>query len=100
VDIIIKVLDLNTYYEYIYAPTEDKYEIGVGEEEPGPDADWVWQFCRSYEAGGEGWNTAYYNNSKFDETLGKMLAENYVATMGGVSTWINPWTYFKVHLKK
>jgi len=141
VDIIIKVLDLNTYYEYIYAPTEDKYEIGVGEEEPGPDADWVWQFCRSYEAGGEGWNTAYYNNSKFDETLGKMLAEKdikkrkeylyqmqmmisedlpygflvrpdiidpvrvdkiegYVATMGGVSTWINPWTYFKVHLKK
>jgi len=26
--------------------------------------------------------------------------EGYVATMGGVSTWINPWTYFKVHLKK
>jgi len=26
--------------------------------------------------------------------------EGYVATMGGVSTWIDPWTYFKVHLKK
>ena len=25
--------------------------------------------------------------------------EGYVETMGGVSTWINPWTYFSIHQK-
>jgi len=25
--------------------------------------------------------------------------EGWVETMGGISTWINPWTYLKVHLK-
>ncbi len=141
INIVMKVLDLNTYYEYIYEPTEGLYDMGIGEEEPGPDSDWVWGFGLSYEAGGEGWNTAYYDSPEFDKALNKMLAEKniakrreylykmqmmmaedlpygflvradiidpvridklegYVATMGGVSTWINPWTYFKVHLKK
>jgi len=138
VSIIVKVLDEGTYFEFIYAPKEEKYEIALAEEEPGPHADWIWEFARSYEAGGEGWNTAYYNNPEFDRILDKMISETkrkkdlyrmqkilaedlpygflirpdiidpvrtdklegYVATMGGVSTWINPWTYFKVHLKK
>jgi len=25
--------------------------------------------------------------------------EGWVQTMGGISTWPNPWSYFKVHLK-
>ena len=25
--------------------------------------------------------------------------EGYVKAMGGISSWINPWTYFKVHRK-
>ncbi len=140
IDIVMKVLDLDTFYEYLYVPEEELYDIGFGEEEPGPHADWIWEFGRSYEAGGEGWNTAYYDNPDFDEALDKMLAEvdttkrreylyemqmmmaedlpygflvrpdlinpvrtdkfeGYVETMGGVSTWINPWTYFEVHLK-
>jgi len=132
------VLDLGAYYEFIYAPTEEKYEIAFGEEAPGSHTNWIWEFARSYEAGGEGWNTAYYNNPEFDRILDKMISETkrkkdlyriqkilaedlpdgflirpdiidsvrtdklegYVATMGGVSTWIDPWIYFKVHLKK
>jgi len=138
IDIIMKALDDSTFYSYIYAPNSDLYDIGFMEEEPGPYADWVWQFCRSWEIGS--WNTAYYVNPEFDEVLDKYLAEGdaakrreylyemqmmlaedlpygfmvrpdimnpvntgkfegYVATMGGISTWINPWTYYKVHLK-
>jgi len=138
IDIIMKALDDSTFYGYIYAPNSDLYDIGFMEEEPGPYADWVWQFCRSWEIGS--WNTAYYVNPEFDEVLDKYLAEGdaakrreylyemqmmlaedlpygfmvrpdilnpvntakfegYVATMGGISTWINPWTYYKVHLK-
>ena len=140
IDIAMKVIDLDTYYEYIYAPEEEEYEIAIATEEPGPHGEWMWEFCRSYEAGGEGWNTAYWSNPDFDEALDAMLAETdidqrtaylydmqmlmaedlpygvlyrpdlispvrtdefegYVATMGGISTWINPWTYFELHLK-
>ena len=140
IDIAMKVVDLDTYYEFIYAPTEDKFDISLGEEEPGPHGDWIWEFCRSYEGGGEGWNQSYYNNLTFDEFLDKMTAEadlqkrrehlfkmqeimaedlpygmlmrpdhicpvrtdkleGYVATMGGPSTYINPWSYLKVRPK-
>ncbi|TET26878.1 MAG: peptide ABC transporter substrate-binding protein [Dehalococcoidia bacterium] len=140
IDISLTVLDLDTYYEYIYTPEEEEYEIAIATEEPGPHGEWMWEFCRSYEAGGEGWNTAYWANPDFDEALDAMLAEvdveqrtaylyemqmlmaedlpygvlyrpdlinpvrtdefeGYVETMGGISTWINPWTYFELHLK-
>jgi peptide/nickel transport system substrate-binding protein len=130
IEISMKVVD----------PADDKFDISLGEEEPGPHADWIWEFCRSYNEGGEGWNQAYYNNAKFDELLDKMTAEadlekrkkyliemqkivaedlpygmllrpdmidpvradrfeGYVETMGGVSTWINPWTYFGIRPK-
>jgi peptide/nickel transport system substrate-binding protein len=65
-------MDQDTLLEYIYAPTEDKYEISMIDEEPGPYADWVWEFARSYEGGGEGWNAAYYNSKEFDRLLAKM----------------------------
>lgn len=140
IDMHLGVLDLSTYYSYIYGPKEGMCDIAIGMEAPGPYADWVWEFARSYDAGGEGWNQAYYNSPEFDELLDKMLAERdltkrreyvyemqevlnddlpygfllrvdktnpvrtdefegYVETMGGISNWINPWTYFKAHLK-
>jgi len=140
IDISMKVIDLDTYYEFIYAPADDEFDISLGEEEPGPHANWIWEFCRSWDGGGEGWNQAYYNNPEFDELLDKMNAESdlekrrellfemqrimaedlpygvflrpdlinpvrtdkfegYVETMGGVSTWINPWTYFAIRQK-
>ncbi len=140
VDIAIDlvVLDLNTFYAYLYAPQNDMYDIGFAEEEPGPHGEWIWEFARSFAAGGAGWNTSYYDNPEFDETLTKMLSERdpekrkeylfemqmmiaedlpygfllrgeslnpvntrfegYVEAMG-ISVWISPWTFFKVHLK-
>jgi len=141
IDIALKALDLDTYYAFIYAPAEDKWDFAIGEEEPGPYADWIWEMSRSYKAGGEGWNQSYYDNPKFDQTLNAFLSETdlakrkelsfamqkmvsddlpyglllrpkiidpvridkwagYVQTMGGVITWINPWTLFNIHPKK
>jgi len=138
IDIIIRVMDTATFFNFIYCPNSDLYDIGFNEEEPGPYADWVWQFCRSWKIGS--WNTACYMNPEFDETMDKYLAERdvtkrreylyemqmmiaedlpygflhrisiinavrtdkfegWVETMGGISTWINIWTYLKVHLK-
>ena len=140
VDIAIDlvVLDLNTFYAYLYAPQNDMYDIGFAEEEPGPHGEWIWEFARSFAAGGGGWNTSYYDNPEFDKSLTKMLSERdpekrkeylfdmqmmiaedlpygimtrpdslnpvntrfegYVEAMG-ISVWISPWTFFKVHLK-
>lgn len=141
IEIDLKTLDLDTYYAFIYAPTEDKWDFAIGEEEPGPYADWIWEMSRSYGAGGEGWNQSYYDNPKFDALLDELLSETdmakrkqisfamqaliaedlpyglllrpdiidpvrvdkwsgYVQTMGGVITWINPWTLFEIHPKK
>ena len=138
IEIIIRAMDTATFFNFIYAPNEDIYDIGFNEEEPGPYADWIWQFCRSWKIGS--WNTACYMNPEFDETMDKYLSERdvtkrreylyemqmmiaedlpygfldrisiinavrtdkfegWVETMGGISTWINIWTYLKVHLK-
>jgi len=141
IEIALKTLDLDTYYAFIYAPAEDKWDFAVGEEEPGPNADWIWELSRSYGGGGEGWNQSYYDNPEFDELLDNYLSETdmskrkeysfkmqlmiaedlpyaimlrpdiidpvridkwqgYVQTMGGVITWINPWTMFNIKPKK
>ena len=141
IEIILKVVDLDTYYEFIYTPKEDKFDIAVSSEEPGPNGSWIWEFARGYNNGGAGWNQAYYDNPEFDKTLDAMNAETdpekqkeltfklqeimaedlpyamlvrpdligpyrtdkfegHVETMGGLSTWINVWTYFKVRPKK
>ena len=132
------VLDLDTFYAYLYTPQDDLYDIAFAQEEPGPYGAWIWEFCRSFEAGGAGWNTSYYYNPELDEILDKLAAEvdqekrkeylfdlqmmiaedlpyglltrpdllnpvsdkfeGYVEAMG-LSCWINPWTFFEVHLK-
>jgi len=78
-EIAVKTLDLYTYFSFIYEPTGDKWDIAIGEEEPGPHADWIWEFLRSYSGGGEGWNQSYYDNAKFDEHLDAALSETDVA---------------------
>lgn len=141
IEIAVKTLDLDTYFSFIYEPTGDKWDIAIGEEEPGPHADWIWEFLRSYSGGGEGWNQSYYDNPKFDEHLDKALSETnvakrkehmfemqrmvaedlpyaillrfdvidpvridkwegYVQTMGGVNSWINPWSLYSAKPKK
>ena len=137
INIKLKVVDLDTFYDFWYAPNDDKFDIAIGNEEPGPNANWIWEFARSWDNGGEGWNCAYYNSKEFDTYLDAMTSEidvqkrredlfkmqsilnndlpygfllryeainpirtdkftGFVSTMGGVSTWINPWSYFKV----
>ena len=75
----VKVSDWTTYASYLYAPTEGMYDIGLTGEAPGPYADWMWEFTRSFDAGGEGWNTAYYNNSELDALYTSLSAETDMA---------------------
>jgi peptide/nickel transport system substrate-binding protein len=135
----IKTVDNDTYYELAYAPEDDEFDLTWEEFDAGPNYDWIWDYFYSYEGGGEGWNASYYNNPDFDELIDTMRAETdpekrrgylmemqrvlvddlpkglmfrgpmldpvntrlegYVNFMGGISSWINPWTYFKVRLK-
>lgn len=135
-----KIIDLDTYYEFAYTPKEDQFDIAVSSEEPGPNGSWMWEFVRSAEGGGLGWNQSYYNNPEMDEVLNKYVSEadpdkrkayafklqeimaedlpcavlvrpdlispyrtdkfeGHVATMGGLSNWINWWTYMKIRPK-
>ncbi|MCF8069484.1 MAG: peptide ABC transporter substrate-binding protein [Desulfobacterales bacterium] len=140
IDIVVNSVDLDTYYDIYYTPAEKRFEMAFGAEEPGPYADWIWEFMRSYDNGGEGWNTSGYNNAEFDKVLDAYTTatsveernelskkmqmimatdlpyyvivrpnvinavridklQGYVSTMGGISNWINPWTFFEVHAK-
>ena len=69
----VSTMDQGTLLDYIYDPKSDKYVMSIIDEEPGPYADWVWEFARGYESGGEGWNSAYYNSDEFDAHLEAML---------------------------
>ena len=62
----IKTVDLDTFFEFVYYPEEDAYEIAVSDEEPSPApyADWIWLEAVTYV---EGWNFSGYNNPHFDE---------------------------------
>lgn len=141
IGIELKVIDLDTFYAFWYTPTVDKFDIAIGAEEPGSYANWIWEFARSWNNGGEVWNCEYYNNEEFDNNLNAILGESdvekqkeylfkmqeilnegllygfllrdkavnpvrtdklegYVSTVVGVSTWINPWSYFNLHPKK
>ncbi len=136
-----KILDLDTYYEFVYMPKEDHFDIAISSEEPGPNGSWMWEFVRSAEGGGAGWNQSDYANPEFDKTvvnyiseadlvkrkeyafkLQEIMAEDlpcavlvrpdligpyrtdkfegHVFSMGGVSNWINWWTYMKIRPKK
>lgn len=141
ISIRLKILDLDTYYEFVYVPTDDKFDIAISSEEPGPNGSWMWEFVRSLEGGGLGWNQSAYASKKMDRTMVKYLTEQdidkrreyafklqeimaedlpcavlvrpdllgpyrtdrlegYVSTMGGLSNWINWWTYMQVKPKK
>ncbi len=69
----VTTMDQGTLLDYIYDPKSDQYVFSIIDEEPGPYADWVWEFARGYESGGEGWNSAYYNSDEFDAHLEAML---------------------------
>ncbi len=69
-----KIVDLDTYYTFLYAPDEDQFDLSISTEGPGPNGEWFWDFCRSWDGGGAGWNTAYYSSKEFDSAMDKMLS--------------------------
>ena len=70
-----EIIDLDTYYEFAYTPKEDQFDIAVSSEEPGPNGSWMWEFVRSKEGGGVGWNQSDYANPEMDGVLNKYIAE-------------------------
>ena len=70
-----KIIDLDTYYEFSYTPKEDQFDIAISSEEPGPNGSWMWEFVRSAEGGGLGWNQSDYANPEMDETINNYIAE-------------------------
>jgi peptide/nickel transport system substrate-binding protein len=85
IQVAVQSMDLDTYYSFVYAPAEDKWDFAIGGEEPGPYADWIWELSRSIDGGGEGWNQSYYNNPKFDVLLNKHAAETDMAKRKEIS---------------
>jgi peptide/nickel transport system substrate-binding protein len=141
IEIKEKILDLDTYYEFVYQPTEDEFDIAISSEEPGPNNSWMWEFVRSREGGGLGWNQSDYASPEMDKLtidylsetdlekrkalVFKMQAlmvedlpcyvlvrpdfigpyrtdkfEGHVEAMGGISNWINWWTFMNIKLKE
>ncbi|MCF8069716.1 MAG: peptide ABC transporter substrate-binding protein [Desulfobacterales bacterium] len=140
IDIRIKVMDYDTYVDMYYYPEGAGFDMALHNIDPGPYGSWIWEYMRSHEAGGAGWNTAYYSNPAFDKALDEYLQvvdlderkalswklqeilatdiphyvlcrpdiiepvrtdklTGYTPKMGGISSWINPFTYFNVHAK-
>jgi len=74
IKIKLKIIDLDTYYEFSYTPKSDKFDICVSSEEPGPNSSWMWEFVRSEEGGGRGWNQSYYNDPEMDKMITRYVA--------------------------
>ena len=78
IDMSLKIIDTDTYYNYLYAPDEDYFDVSLSTEGPGPNGEWFWDFCRGWDNGGAGWNTAYYSSAEFDAAMDKMLAASSI----------------------
>ncbi|MCF8067100.1 MAG: ABC transporter substrate-binding protein [Desulfobacterales bacterium] len=70
VGITINVVDIDTFYDLVYYPQNPVWDISFVSEEPGPYANWIWEFMRSWnDEWAMGWNTSYYDNPEFDKIL-------------------------------
>ncbi|MCF8067125.1 MAG: peptide ABC transporter substrate-binding protein [Desulfobacterales bacterium] len=76
IEMVIDTTDLETYYDLYYYPAGNSFDIALAGEEPGPYADWIWEFIRSIDGGGEGYNTAYYNNPETDALMDDLYSED------------------------
>ncbi|MDC7225682.1 MAG: peptide ABC transporter substrate-binding protein [Spirochaetales bacterium] len=76
IDVQLKLVDTDTYYNYLYTPDEDYFDFSLSTEGPGPNGEWFWDFCRGWDNGGAGWNTAYYSSDEFDTAMDNMMASN------------------------
>jgi peptide/nickel transport system substrate-binding protein len=71
IGIDFQTTDWDTFWELVYYPMEDAYEIALSSEEPAPApyADWIWAEASSWDELGEEWNSSYYDNPRLDELI-------------------------------
>jgi peptide/nickel transport system substrate-binding protein len=76
IGIEVKTADYDTFWSLVYYPIEDGYEIAISEEEPSPSpySDWVWLEAQGWDAGGEEWNSSYWDNDTFNELTEKLTS--------------------------
>ncbi|MCF8068149.1 MAG: ABC transporter substrate-binding protein [Desulfobacterales bacterium] len=66
----IIAMDLDTFYDILYYPQGNAFDIAYADDEPGPIANWIWEYLRSWDdEQSSGWNTSFYNNPDFDRLL-------------------------------
>ncbi|MCF8069230.1 MAG: ABC transporter substrate-binding protein [Desulfobacterales bacterium] len=75
ISIALNVVENSTFSDLYYTPTGDEFDMAIGNGDAGPYALWIWEYMRSFDGGGEGWNTSYYNNPDFDKVLDAAYAE-------------------------
>ena len=49
--------------------------MAISSSEPGPNGSWIWEYVRSPESGGTGWNQSAYANPEMDDAILKYVAE-------------------------
>ncbi len=71
ISVDISTVDWDTFFDTIYYPEEDAYEIAVSRDDPAPSpyADWIWLEAKGWGVPGDGteWNSSYWNNPRFNE---------------------------------
>ncbi len=79
IDIEITVIDKNVWYDVIFNPEDDLFDITFDEQETGPNGDWIWEDYQSAEiteaSGLDASNTSWYKSPEYDEIAAKMLLE-------------------------
>jgi peptide/nickel transport system substrate-binding protein len=71
IGIAFQTTDYDTFWELVYYPEEDAYEMALSGEEPAPApyADWIWAEASSWGELGDEWNSSYYSNPRLDELI-------------------------------
>jgi len=69
IDVVVSVLDPDTFLSTVYNPPADAFDMALRGEDPSPApyGDWMWLEAVSWGSGGDWWNPSYYSNPRFDE---------------------------------
>ena len=73
IQINIRAVDYETLIDIIYNPQECIFDMFLFADEPGPNPEWIWDYCLSWEP--ESYNAAGWINEEFDELYYAALAE-------------------------
>lgn len=71
IEVDFQTTDYDTFWELVYYPQEDAYDMAISDEEPAPApyADWIWAEASSWDELGEEWNSSYYSNPELDQLI-------------------------------